>query len=335
MAIELEKWGEIRDQFKDNLLLGNGASIAVDDRLSYPSLYQQVRKSGNLESELINVFGEFKTSNFEFILRLLLEANRVNNALGIKEQKTKIYYHELRDALIKTIGLIHPRYDEITNVLESMHVFLKNFKKVLSLNYDLLVYWAMLAGNEKYKVQWFKDCFLDGHFERDFRYLEAPHGTAKGSTLVFYPHGSLFLASDIYGEEIKLSRVNDDRLLETITERWMEKDYIPLFVSEGTNTEKIHAIGRSGYLGSVYDNVLSGIRDSLAIYGWSISDQDDHILKALDHKGITDIAFSVFKGNKEWPSHCDAVKEKVSQTRFLKDAKLRFFDSQSEGCWIN
>jgi hypothetical protein len=53
----------------------------------------------------------------------------------------------------------------------------------------------MLAGNERLQCQWFKDAFVDGVFKHDFDFLYKPHGSAGGSSLVFYPHGSLFCSA--------------------------------------------------------------------------------------------------------------------------------------------
>lgn len=333
--MKLDDWSKLKKRFKSNLLLGNGASIAIDSRLSYRSLYEQVCESGNLNDELLNMFEHYKITNFEYILKLLLEASQVNEVLNIEEYKTKKYYYELRDALISTIRDIHPAYPSVKHLLIPIANFLANFTTVLSLNYDLLVYWSILAGNEEGKCQWFKDCFVHGEFEKDFDYLYKPHPPATGSTLVFYPHGSLFLATDIYGDEVKLSRSIEDCLLETILSKWKEKDYIPLFVSEGTTTEKFRAITRSNYLNSVYDSALAEIKGSLVIYGWSASQQDEHIFDAIDHEGITDIAISVHTEHPNWESYCVSIEDRIARTHHLRESKLYFFDSQCKGCWIH
>jgi hypothetical protein len=333
--MKLWDWSEIEKKFRhSNLLLGNGASIAIDSRLSYRSLYEQVCDSGKLDDDLLNMFDYFKTSNFEFIMKLLLEASHVNDALNIEEDKTKECYYELRDALISTIREIHPSYADVEHLLKPIANFLMKFKTVLSLNYDLLVYWSMLVGNTNLKCQWFKDCFIDGEFEKDFYFLCKPQPPAKGSTLVFYPHGNLFLATDIYSDEVKLCRTEDDRLLNAVLTKWKEKDYIPLFVSEGTTLEKFHAITRSKYLNSVYDSVLTKLSGFLLIYGWSASEQDEHIIDAIDHKDITDIAISVHTKNPEWESYCSRIDDRIGRTHHLRESNLYFFDSQCKGCWI-
>ncbi len=332
--MNLYDWSEIRKRFKDSLILGNGASIAIDNRLSYRSLYEKVCEGGNLDDEIMTMFDYFETSNFEFIMKLLLEASRVNEALNIEDEKTKFYYYQLRDSLISTIRSIHPTHQSLEHLLPQIANFLVNFRTVLSLNYDLIVYWSMLVGNDNLECKWFKDCYVRGEFQKDFSYLYRPLPPATGVTLVFYPHGSLFLATDIHGNEEKLSRTEDEFLLDTILTRWTEKEYIPLFVSEGNTTEKFHSITRSNYLNTVYDSILTKISDSLVIYGWSASEQDEHIFNALDHRGITDIAISVHTANPDWESYCDRIEEMFARTHNLRESNIYFFDSQCAGCWI-
>jgi len=268
-------------------------------------------------------------------MRLLLEASQVNEVLNIEDEKTKDYYYQLRDSLIATIRDIHPTYQSVEHLLPKIANFLANFRTVLSLNYDLLVYWSMLIGNDNFECQWFKDCYVRGEFEKNFDYLYKPHSSATGSTLVFYPHGSLFLATDIYGDEVKLIRSRDDCLVETILSKWQEKDYMPLFVSEGTTTEKFRAITRSNYLNTVYDAVLTKISDSLVIYGWSASEQDEHIFNAIDYQDVTDIAISVHTENPNWESYCDRIEDRIARTYHLRESNLYFFDSECKGCWIH
>ena len=50
---------------------------------------------------------------------------------------------------------------------------------------------------------------------------------------MFYPHGNLSLARDIYDEEYKISS-NGSNLLESILSIWRRGKAVPLFISEGT-----------------------------------------------------------------------------------------------------
>ena len=331
--MKLYDWADIKKNFTHSLLLGNGASIAIDKRFSYKLLYEEVSNYSALNEGLLGLFEHYHSTNFELILRLLLETHRVNEILKIADDKTEGYYLELRNSLINTIRSIHPSYDEVKDYFGKITEFLRRFKRVMSLNYDLLVYWAMLAYNEK-NGQWFKDCFLYGEFERDFGYLYRPQPPAKGATLVFYPHGSLFLATEPFGGEVKLSSTEKDYLLDSVLAKWKQEDYIPLFVSEGTSKEKLRSITRNSYLNTVYDSVLANLTDPLVVYGWSFGDQDQHILKALSRGKPKEIAVSVYTENDEWESKLDEVKDKIKHTLHIHDSNVYPFDARSGGCWV-
>jgi len=71
------------------------------------------------------------------------------------------------------------------------------------------------------------------------------------------------------------------------------------------------------------------IKDSLVIYGWSISKQDEHILKALDSGIILNVAVSVYKRDMKY---VDRVTELLNG---FGHSNIDFFDSASPGCWNN
>ncbi len=235
----------------------------------------------------------------------------------------------MREALIKTIGDIHPPYNEIESHLIKIHEYMKQFKNVISLNYDLIFYWAMLKDKETLG-NWFKDCFtgIDGQFNDDIYHLYEPLPPATGATLVFYPHGNLALAR-INDEErkIKCSPGKITSLLETIIEKWKSDDCTPLFVCEGETKHKDKAIKASPYLNFIYKEILPKLTKSLVIYGWSMDDNDNHILIQL--KTVTRIAVSVHQKNPDYIKHADEVLREQG----IKD--ITFFDTASPGCWNN
>lgn len=329
--MKLEKWSDISGKFSHSLLLGNGASISIHPELSYTSLFTKVH--GKLDKRLLDLFNNLHTTNFEFILRQLLETHQTNVVLSIKENVTEDLYKQLRSSLIEVIRSVHPEYQSVEKQLLQAGKFLQHFKWVISLNYDLLVYWAMIKTNEK-EGQWFKDCFTNGVFEKDFKFLEKPFGNAKGATLVFYPHGSLYLATEPFGGEVKVTRSGGNHLRDTILKAWEQQNYLPLFVSEGRSTEKYQAITRNNYLNTVYDSVLAKVDTSLCIYGWSLGDQDQHILDALDRGNIKDIAISVYTKADKWEAQCAEISKKIANTHRIKNCNIHFFDAESNGCWI-
>lgn len=330
------EWAEIEEKFTDKLLLGNGASRAVWDRFEYLSLYEEAKRVERIGPRLAKLFLNLGTNDFEYVLRLLSQTRRVNQILQIKDKDTSILYKKLKKALIDTIHEIHPKHEQVKSQLLVIAEFMKRFDTVLSLNYDLLVYWAMMEGNGKYG-NWFKDGFIEeARFDNDYGPLREPY-KAEGATLVFYPHGNLILATTFRGDEIKLSRADERLLLDKILEIWQEQDHIPLFVSEGETKEKLQAIRRSNYLKTVYDCEVETENDSLVIYGWSFGEQDEHILRGIIRGVVDKIAISAHTTSGNVESFCNTVEYKIAKMRLTlskkEKCKIYFFDSESDGVW--
>jgi uncharacterized protein DUF4917 len=335
-VIEIVEWEDVEAEYSDSLILGNGSSIAISPAFSYKSLYETACEAAHLNPAVLGVFEYLKTRDFELVLNLLWQARHVNKALRIPDGTTKASYDNVREALAQAIRQSHARYDEVVGALPSIAGFMQPFSIVVSLNYDLLIYWALLAANRELG-NWFKDCFLHGNFEPDWERFLSPYD-APGATLVFYPHGNLSLATDLDGSEFKVCREDEQQpLLERILERWDEGDVVPLFVSEGSRNQKENAIRRSEYLSIVYNTVLPFLGPSAVVAGWSMGDQDHHILRQLGKSKITRLAFSVYRVDKD--------AEQLNEQLWSLDRKLRrfmsrgtrwvFFDSESEGFWVN
>lgn len=277
----LTPWNHIKDLYTQILVLGNGASIAVDKVFNYQSLKNVAEKSHLLTQNICKVFDYLKTEDFLLALNMLRHTYRINAALDISGNHSLDTYYEIKDALVRSIRKSHVSYDKITDYLPQMWQFMYRFHTVVSLNYDLLVYWAMLAGNNSLG-RCFKDCFVDGDFHYDS--WNSYRNTINGcdhSTLVFYPHGNLCLANNDANSDMKIIAGSDETLLETVLTTWRSGEAIPLFVSEGTSRQKMEAIGRSPYLNTVYKAILPQLEGNVLIYGWSMSDNDEHLIRGL------------------------------------------------------
>lgn len=346
---DIYEWAEIADEFNDGIILGNGASIAVHQGFAYRTLLERARQDQLITENLNKIFQYLDTEDFEFVLRLLFDTFQINQALGVGDNVTTRAYEEVRQALIKAVRNIHIDYKDVKNSLTNAAIFLKHFKTVAALNYDVLVYWTMYIGNSQIdEGTWFKDCFVRGEFEIDWERFREPYQT-QGSTLVFYPHGNLALATDILGRETKLSNPKlsnpkpsnpneNERLLDTIIDEWESGKYSPLFVSEGNSQQKIKAIRRSVYLSNVYDKVLRNLGSKIAVFGWSMGDQDDHILEAIKKsKNVDAFAISVYtsKSNEQLSADCQWISTKLRKKLSNPNLDIKFFNSASNGCWIN
>ena len=330
---QIHDWSSLSPGFRDGLLFGNGASMAVDSRFGYSSLWEHAQKTSAVGEDVQAVFSFLKTADFEFVLRTLWHAQNVNLALGLSERRTAEAYESVRRALVAVVRAIHPDHAKVEPALKRGVAFLGQFTTVASLCYDLLVYWTILLGNTDTPHR-FKDCFLGGEFRQDWRRFREPYGAAGAATLVFYPHGNLALGADLMGVEVKISADEFGNLLDRVVEEWQGGRLGPVVVSEGTSAQKLRAIRRSPYLLTVYEEVLPELGESVAILGWSMSDQDDHILPVLCRSGFRRIAVSVRPQSPRLAETMARTQRKLDQNLGQNRYELFFFDAASSGVWV-
>jgi hypothetical protein len=232
--------------------------------------------------------------------------------------------------------------------ISAIATFIPRFKNIVSLNYDLILYWAIMEVKSNQTGHLCKDAFCgDGGttlYESDDLSMLYEPLTDRGElscTLVWYPHGTFFLNASLNGEsEVKTNREGSRDLLDTVIEKWGGTT-IPLFVSEGKSTLKKQAIRRSHYLSRVYDEMLpnlvkhpKGHDESLLIYGWSMDKQDDHIVMQLKKNKFKRVAIAIhgLKNKNE-----DEEKKKYEMLfRDFKDIEnIDLFDSKDGGVWNN
>jgi hypothetical protein len=328
---DIRQWSDIQDKFSGGaLLLGNGASMAIHPGFGYGSLREAAEKNGHITPEVTEIFRAFDTPDFELVLRRLWEATLVNKALGIEPGKVEQAYQQVRKALIATVRDVHISHSDAKKHLAPMYRFMKCFETVFCLNYDLLVYWAMMESQEELTKWWFKDCFEKGGvFPEEWESKRKKYGGADGTTLVFYPHGSLITAMLDDYTEAKIA-AGGENLLREILDRWEKCTAVPLFVSEGTTEHKKQSIARSSYLSRVFREALPNPGEALVIYGWSISPQDSHILSQLRRTKTAPIrvAVSVYRDNQA------SAQQMEDALRAAGIDKIEFFDAESPGCWI-
>lgn len=329
MPYAITQWGQIASDYqRGTILLGNGASIAVSPSFGYGSLLAHAQQRGLLAHDVTSLFEFFGTSDFELVLRLVWQASNVNRSLQIPDDRTHQAYLNVRECLIQAVRDVHPEYELVSRHLPIMYEFLKGFDTVISLNYDLLVYWAMTYGLNVEDYHQFKDCFLGGRFDDSWRRFRELH-LERTNTLVFYPHGSLALCRNAVEQEFKIHTAGAG-LLEAILQAWRSEQVVPLFVSEGTMQQKVSAIHNSYYLSTVYREVLTSQRLALTIYGWGIGEHDRHLLKRMRSAGIQRVAVSVRRSDQVF---CNYAYQVIRDD--LGPVTVDFFDRESPGCWIH
>ena len=333
----IKDWAEIKDNYENgNLIIGNGASVALHQKFRFDSLKEEAEKLRLFNDDISKLFIEFDTSDFELILRLVWHAKLINKHLGIVDQKLDSAYENIKQALIKVVKEVHCEHSDIADQLPQLYQFTKQFRTVVSLNYDLILYWILMYGNRNEDGHRFKDCFQgSGLFRNNWQDLRNPIRKEKEVTLSLYQHGNLSIFRDAKNTETKVQRGDFEDLLEVITSQW-EDNKIPLFVAEGTGTKKLESIKSSPYLSTIFYEVLPDLitqKANLVIYGWSLGKQESHLVKQIFKNNQSGkVAISIFQNNQE---ECHRIYRLIKNEKVAPNIEVEFFDSQSSGCWNN
>ena len=336
MTENILNWNEIQETYKDStILIGNGASIAISDKFHYKNIFKLIKKIKNSDArtKIENLFNKFKSRDFELILRKLSHAEDINEILKIKDNGEIIKYKRgIKGVLIQAIIEIHPPHSDVEKKLKSFYKFIRDFTRIISLNYDLLIYWAVM----KQKYCEIKDGFsISDSLSGTLKLRPDSLQYLNNNTLVCYLHGNIALAYDQNKTTVKIIK-KENNLLDTI-KAFCKKNttYTPLFVSEGTAEQKKQAIKRSPYLSTIFDEVLQNLPNNcLTIYGFNFSEQDLYILDkiAKNKNKIVKVAISVHKDENE-ADYFSKVKKKLKKHLNITDNNIEFFDSATVGYW--
>lgn len=320
---------------KRHLLLGNGFSIAwKSDVFHYGAIYGQADFSSLPYAE--QLFGASGTRDFEVVIRNLKHAAKT--VLIYPGEHTALSDEMLRDAellkniLVTAIATSHPGHpDEVlTAEYQSSRRFLANFERIYSLNYDLLLYWALMHNDVDTLGLRKRDGFTESELIDDAPYVA--WGNFQSAT-VYYLHGALHIFDS--GSELKKytwKRTNN--LLMSQIRDALDRDLFPLFVSEGESEAKLSRINHSGYLHKALRS-FSEIQGSLFIYGHSLAANDEHILRVIEGGKVNKVYVSIF-GDPNSTDNCRIVDraELLQANRTGRVAlSIYFFDAASAKVW--
>ncbi|KMT66927.1 DUF4917 family protein [Catenovulum maritimum] len=342
---EVFQWEDIRGNFSDCLIVGNGGSIAISSNFSYKKLYQWGRDNEHIKKAAQEIFEHFSASqrDFERILNKLNQADFINKKVDItksEQNKVRKAYTDVRRSLIDTVKGLHPEWAEVKNEIDFVRQYLSNFNTIFSLNYDLLIHWATQT---QISLIDSSDVFDDGFSKRDnvknstsllFDYKKLLPTNDK-TTQLYFPHGNLLLYSTKLGDEKKITANHKKDLLTALTKAWANNGSQPLFICEGDSHEKLKQINTSSYLSHVYHQALPKAKENVTIYGWSMGTQDNHLLAQLKQANPMRVAVSIYTGQdiesqeKEMKHALTALKNEVG----INSNNVTFFDSQSAGAW--
>lgn len=272
-----------------HLLLGNGFSIAVWPDFRYDALLTAgVGQNQRVEA----LFAQFETVDFERVGRALLETQAVlsvHDGAGALAARVAADYRDLRRLLVSAITRIHPaapavlegRFEPCADFLEDFIGVARRslWGKVFTTNYDLLLYWTLMRRVDDLAAN---DGFRGKPLTWQPQVMQA----------VFYLHGALHLFEKD-GVTQKLSAPG--RLVDTVGKR-IERDDVPLFISEGSSQEKRVRIAESDYLTTASECLTAACDDPYAclfIFGHSLREEDEHIFEKIAEGQIEEVFVSV------------------------------------------
>jgi hypothetical protein len=314
---ELSDWSDIAGTMSwESLLIGNGASRAIWERFSYPSLYEVAQiptLSSHLSPEDIDLFARLgNTRSFEAVLSALLTSKSVAEALDLQPRdRIDRRYESIQSALVAAVHHVHVPWNVVpTPILSAIREALLQYEFIFSTNYDLLVYWAMMADNPAA----FRDYFWGTSFDVGNTEIWGK------ATKVLYLHGGLHLYYSADGTTYKERADGYVNLLDLFGTR---ADAVPLCITEGTARQKLSAIARSDYLTFAYQQ-LGHRRGPLVLFGQGLGDTDKHIVDVLARQRHRTIAIGIYPVDSQ-----ETIKEKARLINLLPAADLVFFDSRT------
>lgn len=318
------------------LLLGNGFSRACfDDIFSYASLLESSDFSA-LSPSARSAFEVLETTDFETVMRGLDSAARLLRhyapRLRATAKRMKTDSRGLKDLLVKTLSAKHPdRPDAITDErYKACKKFLAHFNAIYTLNYDLLLYWALMR-TEIEPLLKCDDGFRTPESGKEDYVTWEPF--ERYDQNIHYLHGGLHLFDT--GDEIqKFTWINTGkRLLHQIRDAMSTGRY-PLFVAEGDTRQKSTRIRHSDYLDKALRS-FAATSSPLIIYGWSLGQSDGHILRRIRRGKMPSVYISIF-GATDAPHN----REIMRRGRSLADERstrypleVNFFDAASAHVW--
>ncbi len=259
---------------KISILLGNGFSIGYDpQRFSFTNLLETAKCQNIIppDSDLAKVFDNLQTADFEKVIKILEYGKFVAqiylapyNIANIEADAKK-----LKKLLVNVITNNHPEKasDMPGAKSSSCLTFLKKFKNIYTLNYDLLSYWVIMSEG----APSFKDGFGGG--DDDYvEFQETEHS-------LLFLHGALHLF-DNFTQTIKLTYCRTGESLKKQIYRNLLKNVYPVFISEGTCDSKLEKIRHNYYLNRCYKSLRTRT-GTLFIFGTALKSNDEHIRQAI------------------------------------------------------
>jgi hypothetical protein len=312
----LRRWDEVADLYRwETLLVGNGLSINVWDSFNYAKLYDHAKSQGGLTAADRHLFET--TPNFERVLGDLLTAIRINEAFGVDTEALYKSYRTIQLALGHAVREVHVDVVPVDK-LSTIRSTLGRFEWVFTISYDLLLYWA-IACHGKF------DPFIDQfRFNNRCEFDPEKAEDWESKISIYFLHGALHLVVGGSGVTWKLRRGEMKNLLSQFGQPIPDDPQArPLLVTEGSADDKLLAIESNQYLGYALKKLRENVQPTV-VFGASLGEPDDHLVKALSENPERPVAVSMLPERKG-----SLLNKQVSLSERLKAEPLLFFDATS------
>jgi uncharacterized protein DUF4917 len=314
----LARWDDVLAERDDwnALLLGNGLSRSVWNGFGYPSLFD---KADALTVPDRKLFQALETRNFERVLAELASAIRMAEVLGQDPSPFLNRYKSVQLALGMAVQAVHVKRTKIPEeTLLRIGLVLQQQEYVFSTSYDLIIYWAMHAVGYRGLC----DCFWCDDNSFDIAECDIP----ARRTPIYFLHGALHLVVMGSGVTRKLVHRNLETLLDQFGKPLDGDQQVrPLLITEASAQHKLQGIEGNDYLAHALDQ-LGKCDLPLVVFGSELSEQDQHLVDALNRNPSRPVAVSV---RKEGKSEKEIRATKAIIRAGLDAHLLYFFDSST------
>lgn len=316
---------------RSTLLLGNGFSIACDPRFLYGSLYVELEDKG-ISRELRALFSRLGTNDFEGVLRLLDDAQRVAELYGgALPESVEEDREVLKQSLVELVSEHHP--DVAATIDDARWTrarrFLSRFGSVFTTNYDLLLHWACLHQG----TPLLSDGFGAHPAADDRDDLCFTFNFPERARKMWYLHGALHLYEED-GLVFKRASKRGAAVTEQVRDAIDDAQY-PLFVAEGDPDRKAERIRRNGYLNAARE-ALSAASDSLIAFGFKFGATDQHLVDAIaSNTNLRHLCVGLYGATRNVSSleTMTAISRALDTHNRTSNLAVTYFDSTTANVW--
>jgi hypothetical protein len=327
---------------KKHVLLGNGFSISLKpDIFSYGSLYENADFSA--APHVPALFEALETKDFEIVIQYLQNAAKVVEVYrpNLKRLAASLRHDAaaIKNALVAAVARRHPDrpYDVTPAQYTACRAFLRRFDHIFTLNYDVLLYWALMQTEVDRDPLRPDDGFRHPEDDPDLPYVSWQQ---SHSAKVHYLHGALHLFDR--GDEItKYTWSKTDKAIVDQIREALDEDNFPLFVSEGDSRSKLRRIMHNAYLHKAlrsFESCCNPAGNAIVVFGHSLANNDKHVLRciaagAAEHLLVELYGDPTTAGNKLAIRNAERLVAQRQQRRPRNHLDLVFYDAASVKLW--